>query len=82
MVTAWYDRYLKGLDTGVEAWPRVQVQGTDGQWRAEPELPDDAAGPAGQLALGAGGTLGTAEPEGIDRLHRAATDGASSRRRR
>jgi X-Pro dipeptidyl-peptidase len=63
MVTAWYDRYLKGLDTGVERWPPVQVQGTDGQWRAEAGFPR-TGGPAGQLALGPGGALGTTAPEG------------------
>jgi X-Pro dipeptidyl-peptidase len=62
MEIAWYDRYLKGLDTGVEDWPRAQVQGTDGQWRAEPEWPT-TGGPAGQLGLGAG-RLGATEPTG------------------
>ncbi len=63
MVTAWYDRYLKGLDTGVEAWPAVQVQATDGRWRAEPGWPE-IGGPAGQLALGPDGALGAAAPTG------------------
>ncbi|HEX2087304.1 MAG TPA: CocE/NonD family hydrolase [Solirubrobacteraceae bacterium] len=63
MVTAWYDRYLKGLDTGVEEWPPVQVQGTDGQWRAEAGFPQ-TGGPAGQLALGPDGTLGATGPSG------------------
>ena len=36
MVTAWFDRYLKGLDTGVEKWPAVQVQASDGSWRWVP----------------------------------------------
>ena len=49
MVTAWYDRYLKGLDTGVESWPRVQVQDNLGQWHAEPDFPHDAGAPTGQL---------------------------------
>jgi X-Pro dipeptidyl-peptidase len=57
MATAWFDRYLKGLDTGVEGWPDVQVQSSDGQWRAEPEWPA-TGGPAGQLALAPGGRLG------------------------
>ena len=63
MVTAWYDRYLKGLDTGVESWPTIQVQGSDGAWRAEPEWPG-TGGPVGQLALGPGGALGVTEPSG------------------
>ena len=63
MVTAWYDRYLKGLDTDVEEWPEVQVQSSDGQWRSEPEYPA-TAGPVGQLALGPEGSLGLTAVEG------------------
>ena len=63
LATAWYDRWLKDLDTGVEAWPAVQVQGSDGQWRAEPDWPR-SGGPVGQLALGPDGTLGVASPTG------------------
>lgn len=62
MVTAWFDRHLKGLDSGTEEWPTVQVQGSDGQWRAEPDWPG-TRGPAGRLALGASGALG-ANPAG------------------
>lgn len=63
MVASWLDRYLKGLPTNVESWPTVQLQDTDGRWRAEPDWPD-AGGPAGQLALGSGGTLGATVPMG------------------
>jgi X-Pro dipeptidyl-peptidase len=63
MVTAWYDRWLKGLPTGADRWPRVQVQGTDGQWRHEAGFPQ-TGGPAGQLALGPAGALGATEPTG------------------
>lgn len=40
----------------------AQVQGTDGQWREEPEWPT-TGGPVGHLALGEG-TLGVAAPSG------------------
>lgn len=63
MQIAWYDRYLKGLPTGVESWPAVQVQGTDGQWRAEPNWPS-TGGPVGHLSLGPDGTLGSPSPTG------------------
>ena len=63
MVTAWYDQHLKGLDTGTDAWPEVQVQGNDGQWRTEQGFPQ-AGGPAGQIALGAEGALGATAPKG------------------
>lgn len=63
MVTAWYDRWLKGLKTGVERWPTVQVQASDGSWRAERDFPG-TGGPVGQLALAADGTLGTTTPTG------------------
>lgn len=64
MNLAWFDRYLKGLDSGVEEWPDVQVQGTDGQWRVEPDFPS-TGGPVGQLALDpAGESLGGDAPSG------------------
>jgi predicted acyl esterase len=64
MVVAWYDRWLKGApDTNVDEWPVAQVQGTDGQWRAEPDWPT-TGGPAGQLALGPAGSLGVTDPTG------------------
>ncbi len=47
---AWFDRWLMGLDTGVEAWPDVQVQEPDGQWRAEESWPS-VGGDPGQLPL-------------------------------
>jgi len=63
MVTAWFDRYLKGLDTGVEAWPDVQVQSSTGQWWAVKEFPT-TGGRVGQLGLGPNGTLGDKTPKG------------------
>jgi predicted acyl esterase len=60
---AWYDKWLKGFDTGADAWPVAQVQGNDGQWRAEPNWPG-TGGPAGQLALGPAGTMGVTAPAG------------------
>jgi hypothetical protein len=64
MVVAWYDRWLKrSTETNVDEWPVAQVQGTDGQWRAEPDWPT-TGGPVGQLALGPGGSLGVTDPAG------------------
>lgn len=63
MVLAWFDRHLRGHDSGTDTWPVAQVQGTDGQWRAEPEWPT-TGGPIAQLALDADGRLGTASPSG------------------
>ncbi len=64
MVTAWYDRYLKLLSSGVGSWPRVQVQDSTGQWRAEREFPS-TGGPAGQLPLNADGTLGASGGDAV-----------------
>jgi predicted acyl esterase len=33
-IHAWFDRFLLGLDTGVESWPPVQTQSEDGSWSA------------------------------------------------
>ena len=63
MVTAWFDRYLKGIDTKVEQWPDVQVQASTGEWWTVDEFPT-TGGPLGQLALGADGSLGATSPSG------------------
>ena len=63
MVTAWFDRYLKGIDTNVEQWPDVQVQASTGEWWTVDEYPT-TGGPLGQLALGADGSLGAKSPQG------------------
>ena len=63
MVTAWFDRYLKGKDTGVEKWPAVQVQMSSGQWWAAKEFPT-LGGRVAQLALGPNGTLGKRRVKG------------------
>ncbi|MGH2806517.1 MAG: CocE/NonD family hydrolase [Actinomycetota bacterium] len=63
MVAAWFDRYLKGNDTGVEQWPDVQVQSSTGQWWAAEEFPT-LRGRVGQLALGPAGSLGKTRPKG------------------
>lgn len=63
MVTAWFDRYLKGLDTNVEQWPDVQVQASSGEWWAVDEYPTTGSR-IGQLALGPDGKLGTTRPKG------------------
>lgn len=61
--TAWYDHYLKNIDTGVEKWPAVQVQTSTGQWWKVKEFPT-IGGRVGHLALGPDGTLGKKRPKG------------------
>jgi predicted acyl esterase len=72
MVAAWYDRYLKGLATGVEQWPAVQVQDNLGRWWAPDEFPF-TGGPPAHLALSDAGSLGSLSPEGstsyLEQLH-------------
>ena len=63
MIVAWFDRHLKGLESGTASWPVVQVQGSDGRWRSESTWPT-IGGPAGALALGPGGRLGALLPTG------------------
>jgi predicted acyl esterase len=60
---AWMDRYLMDLPTGVESWPDVQVQDSTRRWREVKSWPQ-TGGPAGQLALSAGGVLGATTPLG------------------
>lgn len=63
MVVAWFDRYLKGIDTQVEKWPAVQIQRSDGQWWTVKEYPTTRAR-KGKLALGKKSKLGWKRPRG------------------
>ena len=38
-LVAWFDQFLKGIDTGILDAPAVQVQDDDGQWRHEDRWP-------------------------------------------
>ena len=60
-VHAWLDAELLGIDTGISAWPDVQVQSEDGTWRATPSFA--GMGREELVPLGADGALGTAGPE-------------------
>ena len=72
-VTAWLDQWVKGLDAGVGDWPVAQVQGSDGQWRAEADWPT-TGGPVGQLALGPAGGFGVGSPVGFTRYQELAVE--------
>jgi predicted acyl esterase len=63
MVVAWFDRYLKGLDSGVEGWPAVQVQDSDLRWRAEASWPHIGRR-AGHLPLAVDGPATYEEVDG------------------
>jgi predicted acyl esterase len=63
MVVAWFERHLRGIDNGVDDWPVVQVQGTDGRWRTATDWPS-APGPERSLLLGPGGELDATAPTG------------------
>ena len=60
-VDAWFDHELLGLETGIEAWPPVQVQDEQNVWRAVRSF--RGMGAERTLPLGAG-TLGTAGGSG------------------
>jgi X-Pro dipeptidyl-peptidase len=61
-VVAWFDQFLKGIDTGVLDGPAVQVQDDDGRWRHETHWPPFDTVPhvfhlgAGTLDAAPGGT--------------------------
>ena len=84
MRIAWFDYWLKGIDSNIDEWPPVQVQGTDGQWRSEPDWPF-TGGPVGHLALGPGpegnehGSLGETEPTGDTTYLEATTETTQGR---
>lgn len=63
----WYDRWLKGVDNGIEREPpvRIYVQGKDAGFRCEQEWPLARARPT-ELYLSAGGLQpGPAQDEGM-----------------
>ena len=64
-MTAWWDRYLMGRDTGIEREPQVDVQTSDGKWRTETSWPPPGTAPqvfyTHPAAAGAG-TLQTRSP--------------------
>jgi X-Pro dipeptidyl-peptidase len=62
VMVAWFDQFLKGIDTGILDAPAVQVQDDDGQWRHEAYWPDPAA-ERRRFHLGSG-TLGAAPGTG------------------
>ena len=65
-VHAWLDHELLGLDTGVEAWPPVQIQDEENTWRGV----ESFAGAGVERALPLGATaLGDAGPAGATRTY-------------
>jgi predicted acyl esterase len=54
-MVAWFDYYLKGIDTGILDAPLVQVQDDDMKWRHEAHFPANDA----LIRLPLGPTLGT-----------------------
>jgi LPXTG-motif cell wall-anchored protein len=63
MQLAWFERYLRGADNGVDDWPVAQVQRTDGQWRTASDWPF-VPGPTRTMPLGPGGSLDVAGASG------------------
>ncbi|MDQ3756367.1 MAG: CocE/NonD family hydrolase [Actinomycetota bacterium] len=78
MRIAWFDYWLKGIDSNIGAWPTAQVQASDGQWRGEPDWPF-TGGPVGQLALGPAGQLGATKPAGSTVYLEAGTETSMGR---
>jgi X-Pro dipeptidyl-peptidase len=72
-MVAWFDQFLKGIDTGVLDGPRVQVQDDDGRWHHEQVWPPtDRASHVFRLT--ADGRLDDAGGEGTVSYH----DGAGA----
>ena len=73
-MVAWFDQFLKGIDTGILDAPRVQVQDDDGRWHHEQVWPPtDVA--THRFHLGGDGSLGQSPgPAGEAQYH----DGAGA----
>ncbi len=67
-VLRWFDQHLKGIDTGILAEPKADVQLADGTWHQFADWPDPAARDAvlhlGATSATAPGTLSTTGPGG------------------
>ena len=61
---AWFDQFLKGVDTGILDAPAVQLQADDGVWRHEDAWPPSAVS-ATTLYPQADGTLGAVASTGV-----------------
>lgn len=44
-LTAWWDKYLMGIDSGIDRQPPVEVQGRDGKWQYDTQWPPAGTGP-------------------------------------
>jgi X-Pro dipeptidyl-peptidase len=42
---AWFDRYVKGINNGIENSPRVEVESPNGRWSAQNEWPHENSTP-------------------------------------
>jgi putative CocE/NonD family hydrolase len=73
-MVAWFDQFLKGVDTGILDAPRVQVQDDDGRWRHEQVWPPKDTAPH-RYHLRANGTLGADSDAGELTYHDAAGQG-------
>ncbi|HEX5741692.1 MAG TPA: CocE/NonD family hydrolase [Pilimelia sp.] len=67
MVSQWWDRWLKGVDNGIDRQPRADVD-VDGTWKRFSDWPDPAAKAVtyqlGATDAGKPGTLSTGTPAG------------------
>jgi X-Pro dipeptidyl-peptidase len=41
-IWAWFDRYVKGEENGVELQPRIEVEGADGEWTSQESWPHES----------------------------------------
>ena len=57
-MTAWWDKYLMGLDSGIEREPAVDVQFHDGTWHTQPTWPLTGTEPVALVMHPHAGTSG------------------------
>lgn len=64
LLLRWFDRWLKGVDTGIEAMPPALVQDNRGRWHAESGL-EPGRGVTHRLFPAAGGTVASVAGDGL-----------------
>ena len=62
----FFDHFLKGLDTGIDSWPRVRYQVRDGLWRTAADWPLPGTSYTALYLSAGSGTMGLSRPSAAE----------------
>jgi putative CocE/NonD family hydrolase len=78
---AFFDHFLKGLDTGIDSWPRVRYQVRDGSWRTAADWPLPGTSYTALYLSAGSGTMGLSRPSAAASVSYDSVLGGSGRGR-